>query len=196
MQLYFKLENTIDWNKSIEKQLNNLSKYDNITNEEIQELARTCHKSAEAGILIEYLGFEKLKPYLPLFLKFLQDMNWPAARGAANMLLRSGKEIISELKRVFKEVDDDALWHDWILTGIVQNFNHGLILELREDLITLIRRADTEGASIKALRILKENKLLTAEEVKFHYQFLLERYTGNQYWITELNDEIKPDAII
>ncbi len=107
MKLYQKLENTIDWNKSVELQLEALSQYDNITEEEIQELAGTCHKWTEAGILLEYLGFEKLRPYLPVFLQFLQDMNWPASGGASRMLLKAGKVIIPEIRRVFNEVQND-----------------------------------------------------------------------------------------
>jgi len=88
MKLYQKLENTIDWNKSIEQQLDRLGEFDDITDEEIKELAQTYHKSTEAGILLEYLGFERLKPYLNLLLEFLQDMNWPAAGGTCRSELQ------------------------------------------------------------------------------------------------------------
>ena len=63
MKLYQKIENTIDWNKSVEQQLDSLGEFDDISEEEIKELAQTCHKSTEAGILLEYLGHEIHKPH-------------------------------------------------------------------------------------------------------------------------------------
>jgi hypothetical protein len=194
MKLYQKLENKIDWNKSVEQQLDSLSEFDDITDKEIKELAQTCHKSTEAGILLEYLGYERLKPYLNLFLEFLQDMNWPAAGGASRMLSKAGKDIIPEIRRVFEEVKHDQIWHYWILLGIVQDFDKQLISELKNDLIKLVNRKDKEGASIQALRILKENQILSEEQVEEQYQNLLNEYRGDDYWINDLNEEIKPVA--
>jgi hypothetical protein len=192
MKLYKKLENTIDWNKSFEEQLDRLGEFDDVTDEEIKEIAQTCHKSREAGILLEYLGYERLKPYLNLFLEFLQDMNWPAAGGASRMLSKAGNEIIPEIRRVFEEVQNDKIWHYWILLGIVQDFDKELITELKHDLIELVNRKDKEGASIQALRILKENQIISEEEVEKHYKDLLDEYKGDEYWTNDLIEEIKP----
>lgn len=194
MKLYQKLANTIDWNKTVEEQLESLSQFDDISDEEIEELAQTCHKSTEAGILLEYIGHERLKPYLHLFLEFLQDMNWPAAPGASKMLLKAGHEIIPEIKRVFREVQNDQIWHYWILLGIVQDFEKDLILELKTDLLELINRADKEGVSIQALRILKEHQLLSKEEIEKYFNYLLDKYKGDECWTKDLNEEIKPDG--
>lgn len=194
MKIYQKLENTIDWNKPVAFQLEALSQYDNISKEEIQEMADTCFKSTEAGILLEYLGFEKLRPFLPLFLEFLQDMNWPAAAGASRMLFKAGKEIIPEIRRVFQEVQNDPTWHYWILVGIIQKFEKDLILEMKTDLMDLIKRADGEGASVTALYILKKQEILTNDEIEVQYQYLLEKYRDNEYATNDLNHEIKPDV--
>ncbi len=192
MNISKKIRNTINSYKSIDEQLDSLAQFDNITDAEIREIGRTCHKSTEAGILIEYLGFEKLKPHLPLFLEFLQDLNWPAARGASKMLNRAGKEIVPEIQNIFTEVKDDAIWHYWILVEIVQNLETKLIGELKASLLKLIERADEESASIYALRILKEKKLISEDEIEIHYQYLLQKYEGNGNLIFELNDEINP----
>ena len=191
MKLYQKLENTIDCSKPVEQQLNRLAEFDSISDDEIKELAQTCHKSTEAGILLEYLGYERLKPHLNLFLEFLQDMNCPAAAGASQMLSKAGKEIIPELKRIFEEVKNDTIWHYWILLGIVQDFDKELISELKDDLIKLINRKDKDGASIQALRILKENQIISEKKVEEHYQNLLNAYKGDEYWTNDLNDELK-----
>jgi len=191
MELYQKLIKIIDCKKTIELQLEALSQFDNISKEEILVLAQTCHKRTEAGLLIEYLGFEKLKPYLPLFLEFLQDVNWPAARGAANMLLKAAEEIIPEIKRVFSEVKDDSMWHYWILQEIVKNFEPELIIELKLDLILLIKRADKDGAATEALLIVKQNNLLPEEDIEILYQYLLNEYNESKALTNELIEEIK-----
>ncbi len=74
MEFYQKLENTISWKKSVSEQTEALSQYENITEDEIQQLLK-CVKRTEAGFLIEYLGSEKQKDYLPQIFKFLQDAN-------------------------------------------------------------------------------------------------------------------------
>lgn len=191
MKFYQKLENTISWNKSVAEQGEVLSQYDNISDDEIRELLNSV-KYSEAGILIEYLGPEKLKDYLPQVLKMLQDMNWPASRGASNMLRNSGRMILPEIRRVFHEVRNDDIWHYWILIALIQDWEHEIIEELKPDLVELIERADMEGASIQALSILKEEKLLSDTDIENYYQYLLKKYEGVGYWITDLNEEIKP----
>ncbi len=128
-----------------------------------------------------------------MFLEFLQDMNWPAARGAAKMLVKAGPEIIPEIKRVFKEVLNDEIWHYWILIVVVQELSSDLVIGLRPEMEELVKRADKEGASIQALKILKEKGLLKKEEMRIWYQYLLEKYKGDDVWIDDLNEEIKPD---
>jgi hypothetical protein len=91
-------------------------------------------------------------------------------------------------------VKHDQIWHYWILLGIVQDFDKQLISELKNDLIKLVNRKDKEGASIQALRILKENQILSEEQVEEQYQNLLNEYRGDDYWINDLNEEIKPVA--
>ena len=108
-EFLYKLEKTIRWDKTMEEQLDILSQYDDITDAEIREMAATCHNSSQAGILLEYLGYERLRPYLPLFLEFLKDMNWSGGSGAARMLTKAGREIIPEIQRVFIEVHNDAI---------------------------------------------------------------------------------------
>ena len=193
MLLQQKLRNTLQWNLPVEQQLEALAQFDGIGEEELRELAATCHKVTEAGILIEYLGYERLRPYLPLFLGFLQDINWPAARGASNMLLKAGKTIIPEIKRVFNEVQDDTMWHYWLLECLVENFEKALVLELKPELLDLIRRADDDGVAIQALRILKEKGLLFEEEIQRHYQYLQQQYGNSPIWLENLEEEIYPD---
>jgi hypothetical protein len=190
MKLIERIENTIKYDKSVNQQLENLSQFDDLSEEEILDLA-THIKSSEVGILIEYLGFKRLRNHLPSFLEFLQDANWPAACGAAKMLGKAREIIIPEIKRVFEEVRNNEIWHYWILILIIQDWDSELVNTIKPELIELINRADKEGASIQALSILKEKELINEKEIEYHYQYLLKKFEGDKYWIDDLNDEIK-----
>lgn len=183
MNLNEKLTRSIDWKKSVEEQLASLSQYDTISDEEIKEIAETCFKSTEAGILIEYLRPERLRAFLPSFLEFVQDVNWLAAKGAAVMLVHTGDRILPEIKRVFRQVNDDAIWHYWILSTIVRYFDKALIAKLIPALLLLVKRADKEGAAVEALVILKEEKLLTESELTAQHNYLVECYSDDQTWM-------------
>lgn len=174
----------------MEDQLEALSNYNNISEAEIAMLTRQS-KSSEAGILIEYLGPERLREHLPAFLEFLMDMNWPSAYGASKMLIASEKLILPEIKRIFHQVPDDQVWHYSILVGLVRGLPKDLIEELKMDLVYLVERGDKEGAAIEALAILKEEGLQSKIEIEAKYQFLLKTYEGNDYWIDSLNYDIK-----
>ncbi|ADV50524.1 hypothetical protein Celal_3255 [Cellulophaga algicola DSM 14237] len=190
MKLIERIENTIEYGISFDQQLENLSQFDHITEDEILEL--TVHiKSYKVGILIEYLGFEKLNNYLPSFLEFLQDANWPASGGVSKMLVKAREIIIPEIKRVFNEFTNDETWHYWILVLIIKNWNKELVNKLKPELIKLIIKADKEGASIQALSILKEKELISEIEIKEYYQYLLKKFEGDKFWIEDLKDEIK-----
>ncbi len=189
MKLIKRIEETIKWDKPINEQLHNLQQFDNLSDKEILDLS-TYIKSSEAGILIEYLGFEKLYNYLPNFIQFLQDANWPAAGGAAKMLVKAKEVIIPEIKRIFKEEKNDAIWHYWILVLIIEEWDSDLVKNLKNELIELIKRADQEGASIESLKILKEKELLTEKEFKNHYNYLYNTIKNGKY---EIKDELLRD---
>ncbi len=181
MKLIERIENTIEWNKPIDEQLENLHQFDNLSEKEILDLS-TYIKSSKAGFLIEYLGFEKLNNYLPNFLEFLQDANWPASNGTAKMLIKAKETIIPEIQRIFKE-ENDSIWHYWILVLIINNWDYYLVSTIKNDLIKLINKIDQEGASIQALRILKEKKLLKSKEFNHYYEYLYNTIKNGKYEI-------------
>jgi len=191
MTIVEKIESKIDLREPIQSQLAALSEFDNITSQEILEISKTGFKSGEAGILLEYLGYARLKPHSNLFFEFLMDFNWPAARGASRMLLQGNEELIPEIKRIFKEVPEDDTWHNWILLALVQFFDGVLIDQLKNDLIILVQRADIEGASITALRILKENEIITQRKFDNLYQHLSKQFEGDIIRTSNLNEELK-----
>jgi len=170
----WRLFRTIDRDKPIESQLDALSQYDTITDEELSEIADTCFKSAEAAVLLQYLGFERVRAHALQFLEFLQDCNWPAVGGTAQMFVEAGREALPSIKQVLK--GDDYIWNWCILRNIVLEFETDIVLELKEDLIDLIQRADGEGAASVALRILYEKQLVTEEESTYYYHYLLDKF--------------------
>lgn len=180
-----KLHQTIDRDKPIESQLDALSQYDTITDEELSEIADTCFKSAEAAVLLQYLGFERVRAHALQFLEFLQDCNWPAVGGTAQMFVKAGREALPVIRQVLQ--GDDDTWNWCILLGIVQNFELDVILELKEDLINLIERAEGGSDASVALSILKEKQLLSEEESTFYYHYLLDKFNEYGYDLYTIN---------
>lgn len=185
-----KVQDLISSDKTAKEQAKALSQFDHITNDEIIELAKTCYKVSEAGILIEYLGYEKLKNHINLFAELLQDINWPAARGAAKMLVAAGKKVIPEIKSVFKNYENDYMWHYWLLTNVVHHLEAEAVRELKSELTALVRKADSDGTAIQALRILKEKAVLPENEINGLYQYLLEHYKNDEVWLNDLKEEL------
>lgn len=171
MNIIEKIESQIDWNKEVDEQLEKLAQFDSLTDEEIKYISEKGHKSSEVGILLKYLGPKKLNKFLPDFLIFLQDMNWPAGYGAAKMLLKSGEAILPEIQRVFKEENDD-LWKHWIVLNIIQHWTKELIEKIKSELIFItVNKSKHEkvGIAISVLLILRKHDLITKEECLCHY---------------------------
>lgn len=181
-----KIQEIISWEKSIDEQLDILAEFDGISDEEVLELLN-CVKRIEAGILIEYLGFERLKSYLYQILEVLQDINWPAAKYALKVLQSAGESVIPEIKKAFENAPADSMWHYWILTELVESFDYELVMKMKPELIHLVEKADRDSAAIQALSILKSNNFLTLAQFQSHYDFLLEAYRAEEAFIQELN---------
>lgn len=184
MQSLDLLLQNVSWDKEPERQLDKLRPFDSLSNKEIEELVSAKYvKSTEAGIVIKYLGFPKLSNHILDLLAFLEDGNWPAAGHVSAFLTSIGQPIIPAIQKVFKK-EYEALWHYWILVMIVGYWDRPTIDLLRDDLLELVQKADKEGASVEALRILKDS--LSETDFQKHYKHLLDRYKGDNYWLDEL----------
>ena len=170
MTIIERLANAIQWELPLEKQLANMAQFDNITDAEIEQLFN-CHKSFEVGYLLEYLGPVRLQKYLPQFLHFLQDINWPGAGGAARMLRAAGDIAVPEVRRVFRE-ENDSWWNYWIILNVVGFWKTEVVASLKPDLLYLINNPDSVGAATSAFKILGEKKLLDEAEIGGFYQQL------------------------
>ena len=175
MTIIERLDNAIQWDLPLEKQLATMAQFDNITDAEIEQLFN-CHKSFQVGYLLEYLGPVRLQKYLPQFLRFLQDINWPGAGGAARMLRVAGEMAVPEVRRIFQE-ENDAGWNDWIILNVVSFWNIEDVAALKPDLLRLIQNADREGDGTSSFKALAEKGLLTTEEKLKLYQQLHTAYS-------------------
>ena len=176
MPIIERLNNAIQWELPLEKQLATMAQFDNITDTEIEQLFN-CHKSFEVGYLLEYLGPARLQKYLPQFLQFLQDINWPGAGGAARMLRAAGEMAVPEVRRIFQE-ENDAAWIDQIILNVVCFWETEVVASLKPDLLHLIQNADREGNGTSSFKALAEKGLLTTGEKVNLYQQLHRSYSA------------------
>lgn len=174
MTIIERLSNAIQWELPLEEQLSTMAQFDSITDAEI-ELLFDCHKSFEVGYLLEYLGPIRLQKYLPQFLQFLQDINWPGAGGAARMFRAAGEMAVPEVRRVFRE-ENDSWWNYWIVLNVVDFWKTEVVVSLKPDLLYLIDNPDNVGTATYAFRVLNDNKLLGKEELDGLYQQLCKEY--------------------
>lgn len=184
MESLTQLLKKVSRNKLPEDQVETLKLFDNLTEEQINELITWGYiKSSEAGIVIRYLGYPKLSNYLAELLEFLQDGNWPAAGDVSRLLTSIGRPLIPYIINVFRN-KNDALWNYWILVYIVKDWDNEIISAIRNELLELVNKADREGASIEALKILK--RILSGKEFQQQYNYLLAQYEGEKYWLDDL----------
>lgn len=182
----------IDAKISEEEQQERLHPFLYLTDAELETLTSNHYiKDSEAGYVLNFLGFQRLKKYLPSLLEYLQDMNWPAAGYVANVIVDAKSIVIPFIQNVFKI--NDSTWHYWIIIRVLRYWEDEIISILKPDLIHLITVADTEGAAIEALSILQDRKMLSDLEVKNYFAYLSDKYQDDEYHINELNESIKID---
>jgi hypothetical protein len=174
MTIIERLSNAIQGELPLEEQLATMAQFDSITDAEIEQLFN-CHKSFEVGYLLEYLGPTRLQKYLPQFLQFLQDINWPGAGGAARMFRAAGEMAVPEVRRVFRE-ENDSWWNYWIVLNVIDFWKTEVVVSLKQDLLYLIDNPDNVGTATYVFRILNDNKLLGEEELDGLYQQLRKDY--------------------
>ncbi|MFT5819107.1 MAG: hypothetical protein ACI8ZM_000329 [Crocinitomix sp.] len=188
MDLLYQLENSIDVNLAINEQISILEKFDNIEDKQILELGK-LHKYTEAGILIEYLGFDRLQKHQEIFIQLLQDMNWPGAGGAARMFSKAEIKALPIVKRTLETVLNDDIWLDWIIIHIVDDWSRELVIEL-PILKELVERGINQGSAVRALRVLKEKDLVSKEFILEKYKYLSKKFETDKYALQDLREEI------
>lgn len=169
---------TISWQKTAEQQPEVFEKFNNISDILLNSLVSPqLVKSPEAGMVIRYLGPTKFLDKIDQLLIFLQDMNWPAADYVAEVLSLMGEHLVIPVKKIFNE-SNDSLWQYWILIGVIRNLELNIQNLFQKELLSIIDRGDTEGASLEALKILKPS--LNQIEFKNKYDHLFHLYTINK----------------
>lgn len=154
--------NNLDYEKTFEEQKESLKKLDNINDEQVKELTKHI-KSWEAGVALKYLGYEKVKNYIPELLEMLQDMNWPAAGPISELLTEIGEPVIPYIKEVFK--NNDSLWHYWIVSCVIRHWDKTLLNKIKSELIEL-SISDSFEPGPESLIALIDKELIDKEELK------------------------------
>lgn len=197
METLNQLLSKVSWDMTIEEQLNTLHLFDTITGEQIDELTSGKYvKSTEAGIVMQYLGFEKLKHKTDELLIFLQDINWPAAGYVARTFIPAGEQIVPNIKNVFKNHSNDKTWICWIIQHIIYYWSDKQIIMLKDELSLILKEGDGEGdgegAAYVALlclqKIVSKNEyFILANELLIK----LKTYKHMEYEIQEIEEELK-----
>jgi hypothetical protein len=168
----------VDVNKELGEQLDVLKEFDNLPQEQFDELTSGWYiKHEEAGMVMQYLPVERFYDRLGLLLEHLEDRNWPAASRVADVLLSIGEPALPEIRKRFEK---GAAYADWlypIIRWIIRYWDETLILKVKKELIEVVGYADGEGASIAALEVLQ--RILSPDEFQSLHQRLRDSYAGN-----------------
>ena len=93
------------------------------------------HKSdGERCRAVQEAGWPAVEPILPDLLEWLQDYNWPVAKGLAPFLAGIGAPLAPHIRRVLDT--DDEIWKYWLLECLVKE-NEKLASALRVELQAL-----------------------------------------------------------
>ena len=66
------------------------------------------------------IGFPALNEYIPQYLEWLQDGNWPVADPVSELLVTAGPEIIPHIIEILQ--GDDAVWSYFLIVSLIQEF--------------------------------------------------------------------------
>ena len=66
------------------------------------------------------IGFPALNEYIPQYLEWLQDGNWPVAHPVSELLVTAGSEIIPHIIEILQ--GDDAVWSYFLIVSLIQEF--------------------------------------------------------------------------
>lgn len=93
--------------------------------------------------MIKKMDRAQVLPLLPSLLEWIQDMNWPVARGVLELLLTFPEEIVPHVQNVLTLSDDDS-WKYFILNHLVNYLPIESRMQFKEYL-TRVAEAPTES---------------------------------------------------
>lgn len=99
----------------------------------------------------------RLEHHIPALLLWLQDMNWPGADTIARLLRTFGKPIIAPIQQILQ--DKDGTWIYWILSEVVKEWPFELVLQIKDELISLANCRLEEGIKEIVQEILQRHRL-------------------------------------
>lgn len=122
-----------------------------------------------AAIVLNKIGYPRVKSIIPGLLQWIQDMNWPGAQEIADLLVTIDDKIVPYVTQALKS--GDGIWIMWILSEVVSKWNRDLSNQIKDNLLELTNTLDTnliiEGVDIQSMKLLHasnfidKNKLLS-----------------------------------
>jgi hypothetical protein len=120
-------------------------------------------KSDEFGIVLVYLGPEKLNHCIPELMEYLQDMNWPAAGYVAHVLrLMSHELLVPELVRIIKADYQDDVWVYGLCSALIDGMDRRFLEILKYPILNYIKNCSYPEEPIRAAETIIP--VLTTEE--------------------------------
>jgi len=162
-----------------------LALLDQFGNEEVKYLVtQWLIKSEVMGMVLVYLGPEKLKYCIPELLEYLQDLNWPAA-GYVGIVLRKMPSdlMVPEIIQVIEKNHHDETWVSWICSELISSLKQTELYALKTALIKFIYAAKEEDI-VEAAKVLIP--VLSSEEFTQLSQYFTNLFAGNPPAISEV----------
>ena len=100
---------------------------------------------------------DEIAPYLAGLLEWIQDLNWPVARGIVEVLSRSDSRIVPHLKSILR--GDDEVWKYSVLSSLALEVAPEVREELMDDVVRIINMP-TEGEKTEDLPAVARDVLI------------------------------------
>jgi hypothetical protein len=155
-----KLLGKFDYEKKSEVQTEILDEFLNFNDEEIQELMNYSHDQ-NAGLALKYIGFPRLKKFVPNLLEMIEDIHSHAAFHIYDLISDNSELFFDEVKRLLE--DQKTNWKGNIISAI-KSWDKNLLFKLKELLIELAASYNHDRED--ALMFLIDNNLITKEELQ------------------------------
>lgn len=110
-----------------------------------------------AARVLARMDARRLEYHIPVLLLWLQDMNWPGANTIANLLRTFGEPIIAPIQQILQ--DKDGTWIYWILSEVVKEWPFELVLQIKDELISLANCRLEEGIEEIVQEILQRHRI-------------------------------------
>ncbi|WP_407309950.1 DUF5071 domain-containing protein [Desulfosporosinus sp. SB140] len=180
-----RLIDDIRWDKPDDLRQAAMHRLASIDDNQVSMLITPREKSywESAAMVLNNIGYPRVRQVLPKILAWLQDLNWPGAKEVAEFLLNIGRPVVPYVREVLR--GNDEIWQYWVLECLVNHWSIDLITEIKDELLMVARKWDLEGINVKAIKLLAIHKITDTLELTRIYEDKRSTYRD---LLNELND--------